>query len=1136
MSKNKTSHDVADDECAYKTKELSWSSEDEVSLEELLTSNKTTSSASTPKNVTSKKSKKKKTITSPSSAAVKETNTPFRRSTRRRSAAGISTPTTLTAAVSNAAVSNPAQENDDEPQRAMSSASLADPDSSINKEEVKEKDEDSLRELDDQINPATEQDAKPESGQEIQPVEVVRTDDGSTNEPMDQTREGDEEIDHQPSSKDFIKASPGNQNVALQLDDDVTVDEIAKTTTSNEMGSGNEQLLNEERLAVTVVGAGDEDDSTIQDVEVTSKGLDVVQAVGIESVAPPEPDEGTTDLAIQDNQVALPHDDDEAGGASETSILMTEEATPILDANKSTADESNEPPLAESKAAAAELPMDEDGIEQQGIQRDNETETSLIDSTMDAVATTSVETQSHDDEKVASTAEAATQPDPVSKEENQVVQTVINMDSTVDEEFVIDVDKNDADNDLAMQVDNENDPHQDQQVESNKGDDPTQAKSTNIDETNAVVDLVTSESESERTLRHESMDLVEDSQQQEKPTKPVDMPSPMVVVVESEDDEEVYAAFTCKRKRPVSSRSFHKKKAKKIKVIVNSVKASEMEVDYSTGIDENPDRVFGDDGSDRGGFALASAEYDDEWFDNDEDLETAMSFFGETHEDQDPIYIEFMKAKEAKEIRDEMAKLDEEDMAGRKAIEEIVTYQLKAKQANADRNLDKYREKASEEEQRDLRRLQERYNETSASNQTKVSHGLKILRQSHTQEIQKALQQHHQNVNQRRLPEQIGNAEWGVTSQQLQAKHQRQMQEFHAKGEEMKKRCDAEYKREQDKIRQQREKRHRDIDAGRQKVFSKLLTNFQQLRQRHLKRHMQKMIKKKEEILRKVSKQYGVGKNRKEAASPAPRDAVQEAMDATLELRAPSPIKSTPEWVDHSAGTTSGAAARHKHRKGVLGQINKQLSVELHNEGIWIYSKLPDEKGEADKGDGAKKGTSDDVDGSRDDEFIPWGLKARTIIQSIICGEIPIGYGADRFNLGDAVAAQGGHIRCVVTDLRTSEDTASKQRATAIREQEEASLSDLEAKSAKLSTLSMDSEKNSMRADADVKECMNSVETAGKDVEKSRKALQDFQTKCRDYISPGRLLRLSLSFCANVTESFKIWAFACFLLLQKGSS
>ena len=213
---------------------------------------------------------------------------------------------------------------------------------------------------------------------------------------------------------------------------------------------------------------------------------------------------------------------------------------------------------------------------------------------------------------------------------------------------------------------------------------------------------------------------------------------------------------------------------------------------------------------------------------------------------KDPKVQAIVKAKEIRTCQQELEALALEDDACRKEIAEIVQLQLKEKQESANRNMERLRAKSHSEENKDMEKLLQMYNEKSASNQAKIQHGIKLLSRRHTQEIHKQAQQHRLNAQQRGIPEQMANNEWSQMAQQLQEKHRRQLQEFDAKGEEVKKKCAQDYLRERDKRRKHHDKRRKDMELGMQKVIDRMHQNFQQLHQRYLKRHVQRINKKKE--------------------------------------------------------------------------------------------------------------------------------------------------------------------------------------------------------------------------------------------------------------------------------------------------
>jgi hypothetical protein len=174
----------------------------------------------------------------------------------------------------------------------------------------------------------------------------------------------------------------------------------------------------------------------------------------------------------------------------------------------------------------------------------------------------------------------------------------------------------------------------------------------------------------------------------------------------------------------------------------------------------------------------------------EEALEQSLAFYADTHEDQDPQVQVMLKAKEMRTCQQQLEALAREDDAGRKEIAEIVQLQLKEKQESANRNIERLRAKSQSEEQNDMQKLLQMYNEKSTSNQTKIQHGIKLLSRRHTQEIHKQAQQHRLNAQQRGIPEQMAKNEWAQMAQQLQEKHGRQLQEFNGKGEEVKAKCE----------------------------------------------------------------------------------------------------------------------------------------------------------------------------------------------------------------------------------------------------------------------------------------------------------------------------------------------------------
>jgi hypothetical protein len=587
-----------------------------------------------------------------------------------------------------------------------------------------------------------------------------------------------------------------------------------------------------------------------------------------------------------------------------------------------------------------------------------------------------------------------------------------------------------------------------------------------------------------------------------------------IVESESEDDEEgadPFEAFKTATTKKTSSKPKKKRRGRKPRLAVNitSFQSSTTETedekkdeqgDYTAA---NPITQFKSD--------ILNLSVEEQMARAEAELEDSLSFFRDSHEEQDPAFAHFVATQKKKLVEVELKKLDFEDATGRKDIEMIVAEQLKIKKAATERSVEKYKVKKMTEEKKDLLRLQKIFSEKAASNQSKINQGIQVLKKRHSQETQRVLQQHRQQVQQRQIPEQMASNEWANLQQRLNSKHERQIQEFAGKGEEVKGRTEADYRREQVKIRQQYEKQISDVENNCRNIYSKMYTGFQQLRQRYLKRHIQKIMKKKE-ALQKALQEHGAQEQKKEEKEKQSKNAPKAASDDKAALRPPSPIKTSGEGFNFFPYEKSGAASRHKHRKAMLSQIAKQLSVEIHNEGVWM-ALLKEKKDEK-----RKEAQKDPHTDSDKKSFLPWGIQARDFLELIICGEIPTMLETEDFDFGDTVALNGGHIRCVLTDLRTSDETARVQRIESIRDQAHTEIELLEKKTMDLQNAFSNAEKMHARCDKEEKDILPPAKDAITDYEGKKISWQNFRTKFAKYLGPGKYLRGALSRYFQSTE------------------
>jgi hypothetical protein len=517
----------------------------------------------------------------------------------------------------------------------------------------------------------------------------------------------------------------------------------------------------------------------------------------------------------------------------------------------------------------------------------------------------------------------------------------------------------------------------------------------------------------------------------------------------------------------------------------------------------------------------------DDW--TDQQLADTLCFYEETHEDQDPAYVAFAQKLAEEERQAKLAALDAHDQQTRTEIEAIISDLCKEKQAATDRSLEKYKQRAAEEEKIRMQRYQELYRQKTESNLRKINEGIEILQQRHQKDLQTAMGQHQQQVRSRRLNEQMAAAEWNATSQNVTNRFNQQLTAFRNKGNELKKQTEADYQREKDKIHKQYLLRLQEVDISRQKLHARLYQQIQQLRQRYLKRHLQKLMKEKEELLSQgpsvsaaavssagttttstienVDSYDGDLSSSLRSTQPqrgdAPKPTTDDQQQQRSELNPSSPIRSAEKWVDEMKHAVAGASARHKHRKGVMSQTTRQLNIEIHNEGLWL-SACPPESAESNN---EKKNESVPAAPSVEYQFVPWGPKAFQILETVVAGEIPPGICEaiieKHANAAELMSVQSGQVRCIVSDMRTSEDTASSHRVLSLAEQEQGHLKELEQKVAEMQKGVADAESVCARAVQEEKDLSAAAADANEKMSKATRIQEEFKQKFKSFLGPG---------------------------------
>ena len=555
-------------------------------------------------------------------------------------------------------------------------------------------------------------------------------------------------------------------------------------------------------------------------------------------------------------------------------------------------------------------------------------------------------------------------------------------------------------------------------------------------------------------------------------------------------------AFNRRRKKPSSE---------PIKIVLKS-NASDLPL-----VNRSPEVVTasGDEhSSNRNDVSLYISDFERRDEELEQEFEDSLAFFEETHEEQDISFTLFQRKLQEEERQRKLAALDAYDMETRKDIENVISDLCKEKQAATDRSLQKYKQRAVLEEKQNLQQQQEMYRQRVASNIRNINERILLLQQRHQNDLTQALAHHQQQSRQRRLNEQMSAQEWQITSQQIKAKQNQELESFRKKGNELKNSAEADFQREQEKIRKLHVQQMQEIESSRQKLHAKVLHQYQQIRQRYLKRHLQKVMKDKEELLSQGPAIVPISPSNAGSISSAlaaafknSKELAKSTMEEKVELNPPAPIRSAELWADNLP-QVAGGAARHKHRKSVLSQTVRQLNLEIHNEGLWLAPSPVETDSESKKNDATKVSSSSY-------EYIPWGVKAYQILDAVVCGEIPVGT-FERImekhpNAAELMSVQAGQVRCVVSDLRTSEETASLQRYAAVIEHQEEELKSLEKNVSDTHKFQTDAEVAYTRTIQEEKDQTLALSKAEEAVKKISKSQEDFKQKFKNFIGQGML-------------------------------
>ncbi|KAL7522041.1 hypothetical protein ACHAWX_006747 [Stephanocyclus meneghinianus] len=306
----------------------------------------------------------------------------------------------------------------------------------------------------------------------------------------------------------------------------------------------------------------------------------------------------------------------------------------------------------------------------------------------------------------------------------------------------------------------------------------------------------------------------------------------------------------------------------------------------------------------------------------------------------------------------------------------------------------KVRDEMLAKQERQRKQLESNHKKKLAAEEAKVEEAMEWLLQQQKNDLNKRMSKHQQETQKTGLSEE-NMKEWDNLMSDLRDRHREQVRQLQAKKAELKKKSELEFKAQSNILSTHHKKRQLETDRHGDDLNKQCHTKQEQLKAQVLRLHTERYNQKLKDIQSQLSDDHAARDN----------DSNAKASDGVHRIH-----KDYSQHYDVSISHHS--VARHKRRKIFTNNAPFGMSVEIHNEGIIVMTR------------------TSDVDHSKSKRmsiFLPWSSKAQRVLHSVICGEIPSEINNRYFTGGQGL--DGGLVRCMITDMRTTEDTAICDRA-----------------------------------------------------------------------------------------------------------
>ena len=406
---------------------------------------------------------------------------------------------------------------------------------------------------------------------------------------------------------------------------------------------------------------------------------------------------------------------------------------------------------------------------------------------------------------------------------------------------------------------------------------------------------------------------------------------------------------------------------------------------------------------------------DPDYNDDGEEYDGNLSFFSETHEEQDQIKIESgsshmkgvatTKEQSASDLNAQLRVLEADKKEDLTKVNAYLIAKWEERTDTLNKQVTKIRQNVLKKQNTQRAELAERQKRQQELDKRKIDEGRKWLIERQQQQLR------NQEAD---PPGSTGNSiveEWSNVSARLQTQHSNQLKQFEHKEATMKERSANDVNAQLRVLEAHHKKRTTEAEQFVDDLIKKCQLKQKNLESRLARLHKQRFETKRREIQTEFSK---------------PTSSEYQSHPGVSQ-----------DYDSNSLAYTA-AVMRHKRRKHIMNGATVNMAVDIHNEGIFLMTTNTQKNENSLSRFGNVSNTSPGVGTIVSDEtsgqpclFIPWGAKARSFLYSIMCGEIPIGYGLEKMtgSLANQKLLDGGLLKCIITDTRTSDETAVSDRA-----------------------------------------------------------------------------------------------------------